>query len=361
MAAQIAKSKPQKAATQMSTTTTTSKYQRRSEAEAQRQAEYTAEQARIEKEREERASKKRKLEEEEAEKVAAREAKLRKFAEESKARREAEEKEEEARRRKRLGLPELIEEDGSQKEDSPSVEGQTDIPDDELQSKLRSLNEPAKVFDEDHKARLKRYYKLTSKSLAKSKYTKGPIPTTLEPVLEKDMLLPTKVPAQATPEHAMLHRQIASYFTLLLSEWSIALSNRDKEVKESQTGRAALATYQSVIQDLTPLFRKLESQSLPSDVLNPLVEITRNIQARRYVDANDGYLRLSIGKAAWPIGVTMVGIHERSARERIHDGGDNKAHIMSDEVTRKMLQSVKRCVSFAQTRWPPEDIGQLMG
>ena len=40
---------------------------------------------------------------------------------------------------------------------------------------------------------------------------------------------------------------------------------------------------------------------------------------------------------------------------------ENAAHIMSDEVTRKMLQGIKRCLSFAQTRWPPEDLGQLMG
>jgi hypothetical protein len=89
------------------------------------------------------------------------------------------------------------------------------------------------------------------------------------------------------------------------------------------------------------------------------VEIVKAAQERRYVDANDGYLRLSIGKAAWPIGVTMVGIHERSAREKLHES--DKGHVMGDEVTRKFLQSIKRCLSFAQVRWPPEDIRQLMG
>jgi pre-mRNA-splicing factor 18 len=64
---------------------------------------------------------------------------------------------------------------------------------------------------------------------------------------------------------------------------------------------------------------------------------------------------------AWPIGVTMVGIHERSAREKLHESDKNQAHIMSDEVTRKFLQSIKRCLSFAQTRWPPDDQLQLMG
>lgn len=111
--------------------------------------------------------------------------------------------------------------------------------------------------------------------------------------------------------------------------------------------------------DKHQLFRKFESGDIDEGVLEPVVEIVKAAQERRYVDANDGYLRLSIGKAAWPIGVTMVGIHERSAREKLHES--DKGHVMGDEVTRKFLQSIKRCLSFAQVRWPPEDIRQLMG
>ena len=107
------------------------------------------------------------------------------------------------------------------------------------------------------------------------------------------------------------------------------------------------------------LFRKFETGDLDEGVLEPIVEIVKAAQEKRYVDANDGYLRLSIGKAAWPIGVTMVGIHERSAREKLHES--DKGHVMGDEVTRKFLQSIKRCLSFAQVRWPPEDFRQLMG
>jgi pre-mRNA-splicing factor 18 len=107
------------------------------------------------------------------------------------------------------------------------------------------------------------------------------------------------------------------------------------------------------------LFRKFESGDLEDSLLEPIVEIVKALQERRYVDANNGYLRLSIGKAAWPIGVTMVGIHERSAREKLHNG--EKGHVMGDEVTRKFLQSIKRCLTFAQVRWPPTDLLQLMG
>ncbi|KIW88260.1 uncharacterized protein Z519_11371 [Cladophialophora bantiana CBS 173.52] len=377
MSAQIAKSKPPPSKSPSSpspvpnspTSTTSSKYVRRADLEASRQAAYLAEQAKLSAEREERLAKKRKLEEEEEERNARREEKLRKLADESRRRREEEEQQEERKRRKRLGLPEIPDQlalgDGKTGEGKEGTgEAGEDIPDDELRSKLRELGEPATLFDEDHSARLKRYYALAQTALANSpKLSNGPIPTTLEPVAEKDMLLPSTLPLQpGTKEYAFLYRQLASYFTLLLTEWSLALSERDELIKQSSSGKAAYNNYLVVLKDLTPLFRQFEKQSLDPSLLEPICKIVRSAQKRRYVEANDEYLTLSIGKAAWPIGVTMVGIHERSAREKLHESSSGKqAHIMSDEVTRKFLQSIKRCISFAQTRWPPEDLGQLMG
>ena len=45
------------------------------------------------------------------------------------------------------------------------------------------------------------------------------------------------------------------------------------------------------------------------------------------------------GNNPWPIGVTSVGIHERSAREKISHVMNGGAHIMNDEATRKYLQA----------------------
>lgn len=64
------------------------------------------------------------------------------------------------------------------------------------------------------------------------------------------------------------------------------------------------------------------------------------------------YIKLAIGNAPWPIGVTMVGIHERSAREKIYT--NSVAHIMNDETTRKYLQSVKRLMTLCQRRYPAD-------
>jgi len=334
------------------------KYLKRSDLEAQRQAAYHAEQERLEASRLAKTRQKRKFDEEEAEKRAEREEKRQRLAEESRRRREADDAEESRKKRKRLGLPELRKEE---KEETPLPEGQEDVADEELVVKFRELGEPVMLFGETHRQRLKRYWRLTGKEVAAPVLSEGPIPTYLQMVEEKDMLVPVKPPQASDAEgRKFLFRQLASYFTMVLREWEIALARRSLEVKESFQGRKAHDAMLQARDNMRPFFKRMEKSDIPDDVLAPVTEIVRAAQERRYVDANDGYLRLSIGKAAWPIGVTMVGIHERSAREKLH-GENTQAHIMSDEVTRKYLQSIKRCLTFAQTRWPPEDQGQLMG
>jgi len=317
------------------------KYMKRAEVEEERRQKYLAEQRALEAEKEAKLKQKRKREEEEAEAKQAREEKRRKLAEESRRRREEQEAEEERARRKRLGLPELI------KETSEEVDAD-DIKDEELVEKLREMGQPITLFGESHKQRLRRFRKLGIVM------TTGPIPTSLELVEEKDMKVDTVPRGEA--ERKFLFRQLASYFTMILKEWEAALEQEKRDTFASKAAYNAMAQSK---ENMTPLFRKFEKGDVDEGVLEPIVEIVKAAQERRYVDANDGYLRLSIGKAAWPIGVTMVGIHERSAREKLHES--DKGHVMGDEVTRKFLQSIKRCLSFAQVRWPPEDIRQLMG
>lgn len=102
-----------------------------------------------------------------------------------------------------------------------------------------------------------------------------------------------------------------------------------------------------------------QTQQLEPDVLMRIAEIVHYMQKREYRHANDSYLQLSIGNAPWPIGVTMVGIHERSGREKIFSS--NVAHVLNDEVSRKYIQSLKRLMTFAQTKWPPTNLAMLMG
>lgn len=52
-------------------------------------------------------------------------------------------------------------------------------------------------------------------------------------------------------------------------------------------------------------------------MLNKYYHISHYCLLKEYVLANDNYNDLAIGNAPWPIGVTMVGIHERSGRAKI--------------------------------------------
>jgi pre-mRNA-splicing factor 18 len=335
------------------------KYLKRSEIEAQRQAAYRAEQEAAEEARREKLNRKRKAEEEEAEREAERQEKRRRLAEESRRIREEEEEAEERKRRKRLGLPDLPPKEKDGEEGTPVPE-EEDIPEEELTEKFRALNEPVRLFGETHKQQLRRYKKRIGADSLAAIMTDGPIPTTLQLVPEKDMKVELQIPKD-TEARKFLFRQLASYFTMVLKEWDVTLALRDADVRESYQGKQAYAAMVQARENMRPLFKKMEKFDLSDSILEPVVEIVHAAQERRYVDANDGYLRLSIGKAAWPIGVTMVGIHERSAREKLHESDKNAAHILSDESTRKYLQSIKRCLSFAQTRWPPTDQMQLMG
>jgi pre-mRNA-splicing factor 18 len=284
MSAEIAKSRPPQ-----------QKYVKRADLEAQRQAAYLAEKEAQERERLAKLSKKRALEEDEAERASAREEKKRRLAEESRIRREEEEERKERARRKRLGLPELPakgqrDEDGTGKEGKDSDD---DIEEEELREKIRALGEPAVLFGETHAQRLRRYKILIT---PKPVLTTGPIPTTLKLVPEAEMKVPTKPPPPG-PEREFLFRQLASYFTLVLTEWAVALAERPEAVKESFQGRQAYGAMEQSRENMRPLFKKFEKGELEEGILEPVVEIVRAAQERRYVDANDGYLRLSIGKA----------------------------------------------------------------
>ena len=333
------------------------KYLRRSEIEAAREAEYLAHKATLERERAEKAERRRQLElEEEARQDTLREKK-RRLAEESRRRRE----EEEARRSAAKNGGKLPDTDGPSQEPE-SKEPEEEIPEEEVFVRLRKLEQPIRLFGETALQRRRRLMKLE----------RGESPGGATPMSRSRSATP-KVPILQLSEEEMkinlhdvrtnsgkVYRQLAAWFRLVLREWDIALASRPLSVRTSYQGKAATSAFTQASQYMQPLFKHLEKQDLHPDVFPKVSEIVHHAQHRKYVTANDIYLRLSIGNAAWPIGVTMVGIHERSAREKLHEKG-MAAHIMSDEVTRKFLQSIKRCLKFCQTRWPPEDQLQLMG
>ncbi|KAJ1995283.1 hypothetical protein GGI25_002297 [Coemansia spiralis] len=156
-----------------------------------------------------------------------------------------------------------------------------------------------------------------------------------------------------------LHTLLYVYFKRLLYEWDDYLATRPDDERRSAEGKMAAATQRQSSEYLKPLFRNLKTRKVPADVLARITEIARNMLDREYMKANDAYLQLSIGNAPWPLGVTQVGIHARAARENIN--ANKVAHVLNNEVQRKWIQSVKRLMRFAQTKYPPADLAKMVG
>ncbi|XP_074019034.1 pre-mRNA-splicing factor 18 isoform X5 [Numenius arquata] len=93
-------------------------------------------------------------------------------------------------------------------------------------------------------------------------------------------------------------------------------------------------------------------KTLPADIKESITDIIKFMLQREYVKANDAYLQMAIGNAPWPIGVTMVGIHARTGREKIFS--KHVAHVLNDETQRKYIQGLKRLMTICQKHFPTD-------
>ena len=234
--------------------------------------------------------------------------------------------------------------------------------------RLRSRKEPITLFGETDWQRERRLLILEERDAGESEYKSGSADQfgldlknmdeeTMNVVTEKEVdegegegeehLAP--VP-EVDPDTLCREDQILYLFQKLLREWETELNERSDSVKRTANGKVATATFKQTVRNIRPLFKILRKKSIARDILNPLFEIVKNMRMREYVAANKCYLTLAIGNAPWPMGVTMVGIHERSAREKIFS--NQVAHILNDETQRKYIQAVKRLMSYAQAKYP---------
>ena len=128
--------------------------------------------------------------------------------------------------------------------------------------------------------------------------------------------------------------------------WSEQLAARAEDERRSAAGKMLTQTHKQCKDYIRPLFRMCRDGSLNPSIRLGLGKIIRWCEQGEFSKAHDQYLLLAIGNAAWPIGVTMVGIHARGGREKI--SSSKVAHVMNDEQQRKYLTSVKRLMTFAQ-------------
>lgn len=146
---------------------------------------------------------------------------------------------------------------------------------------------------------------------------------------------------------------IYKYFKGLLREWEQDLAARPEAVARTVAGRNESKTLKQCKDYIRPLFKLLKSRKLEDGLQFHLFKIVNFAKEGEFVKAHDTYMDVAIGRAAWPIGVTMVGIHARSGRAKIESA--KVAHVMNSELQRKYLTSVKRLLTFAQKKRPDVD------
>uniref|UniRef100_A0A803NRI9 Pre-mRNA-splicing factor 18 n=1 Tax=Cannabis sativa TaxID=3483 RepID=A0A803NRI9_CANSA len=225
------------------------------------------------------------------------------------------------------------------------------LPKQEVIRRLRILKQPITLFGEDDDSRLDRLKYVLKAGLFEvdSDMTEGQTNDFLRDIAElrkqKDMKR-----MKANFEELCEEDKILVFFKKLLNEWKQELNEMQDAEKRTAKGKSMVATFKQCARYLHPLFKFCRKKVLPDDIRQALMLFVNCCMRRDYLAAMDHYIKLAIGNAPWPIGVTMVGIHERSAREKIYT--NSVAHIMNDETTRKYLQSVKRLMTFCQRRYP---------
>eukprot|EP00933_Yihiella_yeosuensis_P044153 TRINITY_DN39242_c0_g1_i1.p1 TRINITY_DN39242_c0_g1~~TRINITY_DN39242_c0_g1_i1.p1 ORF type:complete len:417 (-),score=141.59 TRINITY_DN39242_c0_g1_i1:67-1317(-) len=143
--------------------------------------------------------------------------------------------------------------------------------------------------------------------------------------------------------------------------WEKEIADRPEEEKKKATVKAEIAAHRQVRRDVRPLQKRLRLYVLESELLDKIFPIIKQANDREYREAASAYLDLSIGKAAWPVGIgcggsmlmeDAIGLHDRFNRnEQVKD----IAYLLNDDVTRKFVQALKRLMNMAQKFWPPDD------
>lgn len=168
----------------------------------------------------------------------------------------------------------------------------------------------------------------------------------------KNTILPRNIEELESFSRKDLGKYCKAYIKAMLERWENELLARPPEVKNSGQGRAATRQFKECKNSMKQFFKGCKAESIHIDVVGGVSKIVLFLQTREYVKAHDQYMLMAIGNAPWPIGVTAVGIHDRTGRERI---GSNKiAHIMDDEGTRKSLNAIKRILTYCQKVFPTD-------
>merc|ERR1719198_1113899 len=146
-----------------------------------------------------------------------------------------------------------------------------------------------------------------------------------------------------------------------LKAWEKELADKPDEDKKKAAVKTEVAAHRQVRRDVRPLQKRLRLYIMDEWLLDKIHAIVDKAINRQYRDASEAYLDLSIGKAAWPVGLGCGGSMLMEDAIELHDKFNRMANVkdiswyLNDEVTRKYVQAMKRLITVSQRYWPPDD------
>ena len=143
---------------------------------------------------------------------------------------------------------------------------------------------------------------------------------------------------------------ILKWIKKMMMMWEQDFVDRDPSSMSSAAAKFDMNNYIETKKNLKPLYKLLLKQNINNEILDILYLLVRYTLLKEYIKANDKYYDLGIGNAPWPMGVTMVGIHERSGRSKIFSS--EIKHIFNDETQKKYIISIKRLLTICQKHYP---------
>lgn len=162
----------------------------------------------------------------------------------------------------------------------------------------------------------------------------------VEEIIAADANIATKIDPTTIGDASKL-KQLSLQCNLYIHE---TLNNWEKE---SNVYHAELLS--DTKKSLFPLLIHLRRGTLAEDLVISLASVLYHLQQPKENNlAIESYMKLSIGNVAWPIGVTSVGIHARSAHSKIQGENGQIANIMVDDRTRLWITSIKRLITFKE-------------
>jgi pre-mRNA-splicing factor 18 len=239
-------------------------------------------------------------------------------------------------------------------------------------SRLRAMRQPATLFGESDDSRFERLRQQELLAIVDSGEAQGQRNFTVEDAKRSSEGLSTQLndeEQRAKEERCIIERLgeikgdtadpsdeqelVLRWIERMMLEWKLWILQNSAELKRTEYGRKKITTFKQCEEFMKPLNAQLKRKLLEKSLCERLSSIVRHCKVRHYKKAMDEYILFAIGNAAWPIGVTCVGIWARASREKLNER--NVAHILNDEATRKWAQSIKRLMSFTQRMYPPHD------